>query len=118
MNLTKKIRNNIDYSIMEDINRPTSYEYASVDRIDNRYGYIIGNIQFTSRAINLAKSDKPELEFINYMYKLTANDYIRDRNIRAIPRGKVNREFDQTNHPYYDSLEADLFDQQEGEMLY
>ena len=36
---------------------------ASLDRIDSTKGYVKGNVQFVSAALNLAKSDLPDAEF-------------------------------------------------------
>lgn len=38
-------------------------DVASLDRIDSSKGYVKGNVQFVSAALNLAKSDLPDSEF-------------------------------------------------------
>lgn len=43
---------------------------ASLDRIDSRKGYLIGNVQWVFRKINYLKSHTPNEEFINYCYKI------------------------------------------------
>lgn len=36
----------------------------SIDRIDSRIGYIKGNVQFTTKAVNIGKQSMPESEFV------------------------------------------------------
>lgn len=46
----------------------------SLDRIDNSKGYIKGNIQLTTRVINIMKNDSTESEFINLCKLVSINN--------------------------------------------
>lgn len=52
-----------------------SFYYASVDRIDPRRGYEIGNIQFVSRNINYMKQSMSQKDFICFL------GYIKDNSL-------------------------------------
>lgn len=43
---------------------------ASLDRIDSRYGYVKGNIQFISTACNFAKNNMTHEEMISFLNKI------------------------------------------------
>lgn len=43
---------------------------ASLDRKNSKKGYIIGNIQWVHKYINVAKSDMSDIEYINWCYKV------------------------------------------------
>jgi hypothetical protein len=37
---------------------------CSLDRIDSKHGYIVGNVQLVCRSANVAKHDLPQVEFV------------------------------------------------------
>lgn len=56
-----------------------SKKTASLDRIDNNLGYIIGNIQWVHKNVNLMKRTMSEKEFIEFCFLVT-NYYKGDSN--------------------------------------
>lgn len=53
---------------------------ASLDRIDNTKGYIIGNVRWVSRSINLMKNQITDDELI-YFLELISQKYKKDGNL-------------------------------------
>ena len=47
---------------------------ASLDRIDSKAGYIIGNVQWVHKDINWMKADFGETEFIEWCKKVAINN--------------------------------------------
>jgi len=47
---------------------------ASLDRIDSKQGYIIGNIQWLHKDINKMKWEKTQKEFVNYCHMIVNKD--------------------------------------------
>jgi hypothetical protein len=48
---------------------------ASLDRIDNRYGYLQTNVQWVHRYVNFMKVDLPESEFVRFCSSIS--DHMR-----------------------------------------
>jgi hypothetical protein len=43
---------------------------ASLDRIDSKLGYVLGNVQWVHKTVNLLKMDLPQQEFIEWCQKV------------------------------------------------
>lgn len=57
-----------------ELNLKSIYEVtASLDRIDSKYGYIIGNVQWVHKIINWTKNALSNDEFINLCYRVVIN---------------------------------------------
>lgn len=55
---------------------------ASLDRIDSSIGYVVGNVQFVSTAINYMKNTMTHEETIK-LCKIIANNFLLDRTISS-----------------------------------
>lgn len=62
-------------------NKKRATSTASLDRIDNNKGYIVGNCQFLDKRVNFMKSDMDQQEFIDLCCRVA--DYYRESNINA-----------------------------------
>lgn len=51
-----------------------SIKSASLDRIDNSKGYVIGNVRFVSVMFNLARNKFSDKEVIEFAHAIVAND--------------------------------------------
>ena len=69
---SKCIYTNLDICFYPDNNKPYKCT-ASIDRIDSKEGYIIGNIQIVHKIVNVMKSSMSDCEFIS-MCNLIANN--------------------------------------------
>ena len=57
-----------------ELNLKSIYEItASLDRIDSRYGYVVGNVQWIHKLVNWMKNSLSNNEFINICYCVVNN---------------------------------------------
>jgi len=52
------------------INNKTKVQTASLDRIDSKRGYIEGNVRWVHKEINQMRSNRSDIEFINWCKKV------------------------------------------------
>lgn len=64
---------------LKTMTRDTSFT-ASIDRIDSSLGYLVGNIQWVHRHLNLMKSNHTSEYFYNLCFQVT--DYQRSQNAK------------------------------------
>jgi hypothetical protein len=55
---------------------------ASIDRIDSKLGYLMGNVQLVCRAVNVAKSDLPQQEFFRLCAAVAETQDAHSKNTR------------------------------------
>src|SRR5206468_3884446 len=56
------------------LGKTLSSEYtASLDRIDSTKGYHIENVQWVHKRLNFMKSDTPEKDFFEWVYRINQN---------------------------------------------
>jgi len=59
--------------ILRDWNQPSNPTSASLDRIDSKFGYVRGNVEFVCMSINFAKNDFTKEEMMSFVNLIKNN---------------------------------------------